>query len=116
MKIKIEHYKNLVAIAAADGYLNNREREFLADRALELGLAEGEVKAIMAEADMLQYNVPLNQEDGEDQVNEAVFMSIIDGEISSQEYQLCLLLADRLGIDRTHVDHMIETVKMIWSK
>ncbi len=116
MKIKIEHYKNLVAIAAADGYLNNREREFLSERAQELGLKEDEVKAIMAEADILQYSVPLNSEDAEDQLNEAVFMSIIDGDIAEQEYQLCLTLADRLGIDKEYVDEMVDTVKMMWSK
>lgn len=116
MKIKIEHYKNLVAIAAADGYLNSREREFLSDRAQELGLNEEEVKEIIAEADTLQYIVPLNSEDGEDQLNEAIFMSIIDGDIAEQEYQLCMTLADRLGIDKEYVDDMIETVKTMWSK
>lgn len=116
MNIKIEHYKNLVAIAAADGYLNSREREYLSDKAQELGLDEKEVKEIIAEADTLQYIVPLNSEDGEDQLNEAIFMSIIDGDIAEQEYQLCLTLADRLGIEKKYLDETVDAVKLMWAR
>ncbi|MGD1895286.1 MAG: hypothetical protein ACFB15_32425 [Cyclobacteriaceae bacterium] len=37
-RIKLEHFVNLVAVAAADGYFNAREREFLAERAEETGI------------------------------------------------------------------------------
>lgn len=116
MKIKIEHFKNLVAVAAADGYLNSREREFLADRAEELELNEEEVKVILAEADKLQYVVPLNMVDREDQLNDAVFMSIIDGHIADQEYKLCLNIAERLGIETEYVNKMIERIKSVWER
>ncbi len=116
MNIGVDHFKNLVAVAAADGYLNSREREFLADRAQELGLSEEEVKIIMAEADKLQHMVPLNMVDKEDQLSEAVFMTIIDGHIAEQEYQLCLRIAERLGIEKEYLDRMIERIRAVWAK
>lgn len=116
MKVKLEHFKNLVAVAAADGYLNSREREFLADRAQELGLSEKEVKDILADGDQLQYLIPLNTEEVEDQISEAVFMSIIDGEIADQEYKLCLSLAERLGVESVYVDQMVSAVKAMWAR
>lgn len=116
MEINIEHFKNLVAVAAADGYLNSREREFLADRAQELGLNDKEVRDILAEADELQYIVPLNTIESEDQLNDAVFMSIIDGHIAEQEYKLCLTIAERLGIETIYLDQMIERIKSVWER
>ena len=114
-KIKLEHFVNLVAIAAADGYLDAREREFLSERAEENGMKAEEFDSIINDADKLQFVVPLNQEDCEDQLNDAIFMSIVDGEISDQEYSLCLSLAARLGVEQDEVDEVINNVKQIWS-
>ncbi|MFP4088703.1 MAG: hypothetical protein ACLFUB_09115 [Cyclobacteriaceae bacterium] len=115
-KIKLEHFKNLVAVAAADGYLNFREREFLADRAEETGLSAEEIDAMLLEADKLQYMVPFNQVEREEQLNDAIFMSIIDGEIAEQEYKLCLSIAERLGLDKELVDAMVDEIQRIWAR
>jgi len=115
-KIKLEHFKNLVAVAAADGYLNFREREFLAERAEDSGLTPEEIDRLLLNAEQLQYQVPFNQVEREEQLNDAIFMSIIDGEIADPEYKLCLNIADRLGIDRALVDAMVNEVKQIWAR
>jgi len=115
-KIKLEHFKNLVAVAAADGYLNFREREFLAERAEEFGLSNEEIDRLLLDAHQLQYLVPFNQVEREDQLNDAIFMSIIDGEIAEPEYKLCLNIAERLGLDKSLVDAMVDEVQRIWSR
>jgi len=115
-KVKLEHFKNLVAVAAADGYLNFREREFLAERAEDVGLTSEETDQLLSEAHQLQFLVPFNQEDREDQLNDAIFMSIIDGEIAEQEYKLCVYIAERLGLDRSMVDAMVSEVQKIWAR
>lgn len=107
---------NLVAIAAADGYLNAREREFLAERAEETGVKADEYDSIMKDADKLQNVVPLNQFQPEDQIMDAIFMSIVDGEIADQEYQLCVSMASRLGFEKTEVEETINEIKLIWAK
>ncbi len=114
-RIKLEHFVNLVAIAAADGYLDAREREFLAERAEENGMKAEEFDSIINDADKLQFVVPMNHEDCEDQLNDAIFMSIVDGDISEQEYSLCMSLATRLGIEAHEVDEVIDDVKRIWA-
>lgn len=115
-QIRLEHFVNLVAIAAADGYLDAREREFLAERAEENGMRAEEFNNIIEDADKLQFVVPLNQVAREEQLNDAVFMSIVDGEISDTEYHLCISLANRLGIDAREVDAVVAHVKRIWTK
>lgn len=115
-KIKLEHFKNLVAVAAADGYLNFREREFLSERGEEFGLEAEEIDRLLVDAHQLQYIVPLNQIEREEQLNDAVFMSIIDGEIAETEYQLCLNIAERLGLEKTLVETMVAEVQRIWAR
>lgn len=115
-KIKLEHFKNLVAVAAADGYLNYREREFLAERAEESGLTSEEIDHLLLDAHQLQYLVPFNQVECEDQLNDVIFMSIIDGEIAEAEYKLCVYIAERLGLDRSLVDAMVNEVQKIWAR
>ena len=115
-KVKLEHFVNLVAIAAADGYLDAREREFLAERAEENGMKAAEFDSIISDADKLQFVVPLNQIECEDQLNDAIFMSMVDGDISEQEYNLCVGLANRLGIDQQEVDDVVEGIRKIWAK
>lgn len=114
-KIKLEHFVNLVAIAAADGYLDAREREFLAERAEESGMKAEEFDSIVNDADKLQFVVPLNQIECEEQLNDAIFMSIVDGDISDQEYNLCISLANRLGIEQYEVDDIVSDIKKIWA-
>ena len=114
-KIKLEHFVNLVAIAAADGYLDSREREFLAERAEESGMKTEEFDSIINDADKLQFVVPLNQVECEEQLNDAIFMSIVDGDISDQEYNLCVSLASRLGIEQQEVDDIVYDIKKIWA-
>lgn len=115
-KIKLEHFKNLVAVAAADGYLNYREREFLADRAEETGLSSKEIDRLLLDAHQLQYLVPFNQIEREEQLNDVIFMSIIDGEIAEAEYKLCVYIAERLGLDKSLVDTMVDEVQRIWAR
>ncbi|WKN33730.1 hypothetical protein PZB74_10375 [Porifericola rhodea] len=115
-KIKLEHFKNLIAVAAADGYLNFREREFLTERAEEFGLDANEVDRLLLDAHKLQYMVPFNQIEREEQLNDVIFMSIIDGEIAEPEYQLCISIAERLGLEKSLVENMVAEVQKIWSR
>ncbi len=114
--LKLEHFKNLVAIAAADGYLDAREREFLADRAEEIGLSSENVQGIIEGADQLEFVVPMNKMDREDQLSDAIFMSMIDGDISDKEYELCLNIATRLGFEKEYLDNIVDAIRNIWNR
>lgn len=115
-KIRKEHFKNLVAVAMADNFLDEAEKEILAERAEELGMPEDEVQAIIDNAHELKFQVPLNKVDKEEQLTDTVFMAMIDGEVHEKEYQLCLSMAERLDLQKRYVDHIIELTKQLWEK
>ena len=113
-KIKIEHFKNMVAVAFSDGYFDEVESDFLVYKAKEFGLPEEVVNNLIEEASKLPFIVPENQIDRENQLADIVYIAIIDGEIRTQEYKLCLNIAKKLGFDKAHVDEVINLTIKLW--
>lgn len=113
-KIKIEHFKNMVAVAFSDGYFDKVESDFLAHKAKEFGLPEDIIDGIIKEASKLPFVVPENQIDRENQLADIVYIAIIDGEIRAQEYKLCLNIAEKLGFDKGYVDEVINLTIKLW--
>ncbi|PIE86357.1 MAG: hypothetical protein CSA05_00890 [Bacteroidia bacterium] len=112
--IKVEHFKNLVAVAVADGTFSEDEMEFLKKRAQEYGINERKVYEIMQYADKLQFEVPLNKFEKEEQLADIVYISMIDGQIHDKEYELCLKIAERLDLTQKYLDQIIELTKKLW--
>ncbi|QSE96246.1 tellurite resistance TerB family protein [Fulvivirga lutea] len=112
--IKLEHFQNLVSVAFADGHVEDSEREFLEDRAEELGLPAEEISKIMERASELKFIVPDDLDDREEQLADVVFMSMIDGEIEQKEYDLCLNIAERLELKKSDLDEVIALTKRLW--
>lgn len=113
--IRIQHFKNLVAIASADGVMDADEKDFLIEKAEELGIPKEEVDEIMNNLDGLEFEVPQDMEDKEDQLADIVFMAMIDGEIHDTEYNLCLKIADKLGLKKEDVDEVINLTRRLWA-
>jgi DnaJ-domain-containing protein 1 len=109
-----EHFQNIVAIAFADGYLDEAEEEFLAEKASEFGLTDEQVKHILQHADQLEFIVPHSEEEKEEQLADAVYMSMINGEVNPKEYNLCLHLAEKMGMNRRDVDRIIKLASRLW--
>ena len=113
-QIKFEHFANLVAVAMADGILKDEELQLLKERAMEYGLEKEEVQKLLDNAENLEFIIPLNQEEREEQLSDAVMMTMIDGEINENEYNLCLRLAEKLDLNKKYLDHIIELTKKLW--
>ncbi len=113
-KIKIEHFKNLVAVAFSDDYLDKIEAEFLADKAKELGLAQDIVNGLIKNPDQLLYVVPENMVDKENQLSDIVYIAIIDGVLRPKEYELCVAIAEKLGFNKEYVDEVITLTIKLW--
>lgn len=103
-----EHFKNLVAVAFADGIMDEREEELLSLKALEFGLSQSTVDSIINTADQLQFLIPRTIIDRSKQMSESIHMATIDGELHNKEYHLLISLANRLGFTKTDVDKEIE--------
>ncbi|MDQ3393644.1 MAG: hypothetical protein M3512_05965 [Bacteroidota bacterium] len=114
-KIKVQHFKNLVAVAYSDGYYDEIERDFLAEKAVEYGLTTEIVSGILSHAEDLQFIVPENTVDSEEQLTDVVYMAIIDGVLRAKEYELCVSIAKKLGFNKEYVDDVIIRLKKIWN-
>ncbi len=112
-KIRLEHFANIVAVAASDGFISDEEFDLLKDRAIEYGLTERDVNEIIDKAESLEFIIPMNQVEREEQLSEAVLMSMIDGDIADKEYALCLKIADKLGFDEKYLNHIINLSKKL---
>jgi len=115
-KIKLEHFANIVAVAVADGNICDSELEHLKIRAIEYGLSENEVNKLIKNAETLEFKIPMNHLEREEQLSEAVLMSMIDKRIADKEYDLCLKIADKLGFDEKYLNHIIELSKKLTDK
>ena len=115
-KIKLEHFANLVAIAYSDGYLEEHEKQFLSERAVEYGLNQKEIQNLFEMAEQLQFIVPQNEEEKEEQLSDAVYMAMIDGEVHEKEYALCLTIAEKLDFRKKDLDYVIELTKKMWGE
>jgi tellurite resistance protein len=112
-KVKLEHFANIVAVAYSDGNISEEELTLLQDRALEYGLNEEDLKKVILSAENLEFIIPMNQIDREDQLSEAVLMSMIDGDIHEREYDICLKIAEKLGFDQKYLNYIIELSKKL---
>lgn len=113
-KIKLEHFANLVAVAYSDNFLDDEEKAFLADRAAEYGIDKNETEKILEQANELQFVVPLNYEEREEQLADAVYMAMIDGDVHEKEYELCLSIAQKLNFKQKDLDQIIKLTKKLW--
>ncbi len=113
-QIKKEHFQNLVAIAYADGVLKKKELLMLSQRAEEYGLGKEVVEEVMANADKFQFLIPMNDEEREEQLSDAVYMAMVDGEVDKTEFDLCLKIAEKLDLDESYLNHVIELTRKLW--
>jgi uncharacterized tellurite resistance protein B-like protein len=114
--IKKEHFQNLVAVAYADGSFSEEEMHFLAEKAVDFGLDNEIVDAIIKRAPELEFEVPLNDFEREDQLSDVVFMSMVDGNVAEKEYNLCLKIAEKLEFTVKDLDQVIELTAELWDK
>ena len=113
-KIKKEHFANLLVVAYSDGKLTEKELDFLAQTAVNYGLEEQEIREMLENIESLKFQIPLNNEEREKQLIDAIYLSLIDGQIAEREYQICLLLSERLGLTKKYLDKTIELIKELW--
>ncbi|WP_155180143.1 TerB family tellurite resistance protein [Fulvivirga lutimaris] len=112
--IKLEHFQNLVSVAYADGHFEEEEKEFLEERAEELGLPAEDVTRILKNPTELDFVVPDDMDDREEQLADVVFMSMVDGDIEDKEYDLCLNIAERLELKKSDLDEVIALTRRLW--
>lgn len=109
----LDHFKNLASLAIADGHIDEDERDFLLEKAEEFGIDLAEVEKILNNPSESFFVAPDNIGDREEQLSDAVYIAMIDGEIHEKEYNLCVKFANRLGLTAKDVDEIITLSKKL---
>lgn len=106
----LDHLKNLVIMASADGSLSEREIALLVDRCSELGLAESDLgKAVeFALSDEASLKLPTDRAEQMEMLADLIRIMAADGELSEVEKRLFALAAAKMNVDRKELDKMID--------
>jgi uncharacterized tellurite resistance protein B-like protein len=106
----LDHLKNLVIMASADGSLSEREIALLVDRCSEMGLEEADLGKAVAFALSEEASIKLPKERNEQLAMLADLMKVMaaDGKLSEVEKRLFALAAAKMGIDKEELEHLID--------
>ncbi|RMF40744.1 MAG: TerB family tellurite resistance protein [Planctomycetota bacterium] len=107
---RLDHLKNLVIMAAADGSLSEQEISLLIDRCSELGLQEEDLEKAIAFAlgNEASLKLPVDREEQDQMLADLIRMMAADGRLSEVEKRLFALAAARMGIAKTELDALID--------
>ncbi len=107
---QLDHLKNLVIMAAADGVLSEQEIALLIDRCSALGLAEEDLeKAIdFALSGGAKLRFPIDREEQNRMLADLIRMMAADGKLTEVEKRLFALAAAKMGIEKAELDSLID--------
>jgi uncharacterized tellurite resistance protein B-like protein len=107
---QLDHLKNLVIMASADGALTEREIALLVDRCAELGMGELELeKAVsFALSDEAALKLPTTHPEKIQMLTDLMRVMAADGELSETEKRLFALAAAKMNIDRDEIEKLID--------
>ncbi|GIW98314.1 MAG: hypothetical protein KatS3mg111_1647 [Pirellulaceae bacterium] len=107
---RLDHLKNLVIMAAADGALSENEIALLIDRCRELGLQEEDLESAIAFAlsEQASLRLPVDREEQDQMLSDLIRMMAADGQLREVEKRLFALAAARMGIAKDELDALID--------
>jgi len=107
--IRLEHFRNLVSLSAADGIIKDIERVALAQIAFEREIPLDRLNIMLSRANEYVYLIPQNQEEKERQLNEMIDLAFVDQELSPAELELIEMVGDKLGFSKDAVSQLVST-------
>ena len=107
--IKIEHFRNLVSLIAADGKIEEIERMTLSKIAYQRGIPVDRFKVMLDKAHEYKYLIPQNHHDREKQLQEMIEVALIDGDFSKAEQDLIMMVGEKLGFSKAELDSIMKS-------
>ena len=106
----LDHLKNLVIMASADGSLSEGEIALLVDRCSEMGLDDEDLgKAVSyALSDEAALKLPKEKDEQVAMLSDLVRIMAADGTLSEVEKRLFALAAAKMGIEKSELDDLID--------
>lgn len=109
MSVKIEHFRNLVALASADGKIADEERVTLSKIAYQQGIPIDRMNVMLKKANEYIYFVPQNQEDRKKQLQDMIMLALVDGELARAEKHLILMVGKKLNFTHEEIENFISS-------
>lgn len=100
-------FQNLCVIATRDGEISEGEMSVLAETAERLNIPAREFWKKILRAKQLNFIIPQGEDEQKKQLRMIVLVVISDGEITDKEYEGCIELSEKMEIDRSYVDTII---------
>ncbi|MEM1405807.1 MAG: hypothetical protein AAGG59_03450 [Bacteroidota bacterium] len=107
-KMSESNLKNLIALASADGHVDEKELEVIKDAAKSAGFTDEKLQDWLKKGSEFVHVIPEREEDRETQLIQMLSLAIADGEFSADEYALCKTVAERLGFTKQELDMIIK--------
>jgi uncharacterized tellurite resistance protein B-like protein len=106
----LDHLKNLVIMASADGHLSEQEIALLVDRCAALGLDEEDLeKAIgFALSGQAKLKFPIDRTEQNEMLTDLIRMMAADGKLTEIEKRLFALAAAKMGIEKLELEVLID--------
>jgi uncharacterized membrane protein YebE (DUF533 family) len=106
----LEHLKNLVIMAAADGSMAEREIAWLVDRCTQLGLDEGDLETAIefALSDKASIRIPETKKEQLEMLGDLIKIMAADGKLSEVEKRLFALASAKMGVEKEEINQLID--------
>ncbi|WP_281980338.1 hypothetical protein [Tenacibaculum mesophilum] len=109
-KKRKSHFKNLLAVAMADGKIDNIEFDYIMSLANKCYMTQDEVQRVIDSPEQITFYAPKSDRERFDQIYDLVTVMLIDGKIDERERSLCKMFAMKLGFRTAIVDQLIKDV------
>lgn len=105
---RLEHFRNLISLSAADGKIENVERVALAKIAYEWDIPLDRLNVMIDKANEYIYLIPQNMHERENQLDQMISLAKVDGEFAPAELELIKTVAEKLGFSSGELDQIIK--------
>lgn len=104
---RLEHFRNLVSLCAADGSIKDIERMALSKIAYSNDIPLDRLNFMLSKAQEYAYLIPQNTLDRERQLEEMIQLAWVDGEFAIAEKELIHMVGEKLGFSAPQVEMML---------
>ena len=104
---RLEHFRNLVSLCAADGSIKDIERVALSKIAYTNEIPLDRLNFMLSKAKEYIYLIPQNNRERERQMLEMIQLAWVDGECATAEKELIHMVGEKLGFSASQVHNML---------
>ncbi len=109
MSQELEHFRNLVSLAAIDGKIEEIERITLSKIAYERGISVERMNVMLKHADEYTYIIPQNLQEKDKQIKDMIDFARVDNDFAEAEKSLILSVGEKLGFSLDELKKLISS-------